>query len=145
MITDEIKKDWINLVSKYIEKKYNIYIYNPNEKKHMLISCNPEIEVDVNIIDTYTRSSKINISFFNENIETIVYYPTNKSLEFIFNNIENKISDIVNDKLKSDYSDYVDNIWDELKLKYDQKINNIISEIQRKNRKIKIKNILYGN
>ena len=145
-LDDNFRKEWIDFMSTKIECIYRIRLYIPDKVGQIqFLRKNPaKFNVDVKVIEKYTRSVKVQYDLFGNLFEEIIYIPTSKSIQQIINDTNNKIANKVNSWLKENNETFVENEYK----KYSKSLHDGIEKIQferlQKQREQKLNRITNG-
>jgi len=130
-LTKEFREDWVDLMAKHMNSTIKIHLDRPEAlQRTIFMKMSATMDINVTVLEKYTRSIKVEFYVFNNRFEEIIYLPTSLPVASVLDKFEEKITKIVNDWLKENDKQF---IVDKYKQK-NKRIENIIDEFEKKKR-----------
>lgn len=132
-----VTQKYVEFILDYLGDSFKAELYEPQEKgKYISWKLGPiiSIPVKIEILNKYTRSANLRLSFDKYQVDDLFFMPLNSSPDSILNKVNKKIVKIVNKTLIDDGRE------DEIKKMYDDK-RAFISElfIKSKSNSVEVK------
>jgi len=97
---------YVGFICSEIKDKHSVLLWIPSSIKDEVyipkIGPKVYIECNINILEKYTRSAKVELSFDKYKIETLLFMSRHKSPDLLFSEIHRKIEKLVNNTFLDD-------------------------------------------
>jgi len=137
---DDFRKDWIDLMSKFIGDIHHINLDVPDKYvQSTFFRKNPvKIDVKIDVIEKYSRSIKIQYIVAGNTFVDIIYLPTSQPITKTFDNFYDKVYKKINSYLKQNNTTFVENEYKNYIDNLNKSISNLNKEriVQKRKKKL---------
>lgn len=134
IINNDFRKDWIDLMSKYIDSNHTVYLYTPDKyaTNGFFTKIKASIKIQVSVIEKYTRSIKIQYTLVGHTFEDIIYLPTSSPITKVIDNFNDKLYKMINNWLKINDPNFVETQYANFKIGIPNKKDRIVAQREKK-------------
>jgi len=142
-LDDNFRKEWIDFMSTKVDGVYRVPLYIPDLLKNIqyMNKIPVKLNINVSVVEKYSRSVKVKFTLFGNDFEDIVYLPTSKSLQTIIEDTNKKISNKVNTWLKENDETFVINQYKNSNHIFFNSVERLLQEQKREKREQKLNRI----